>query len=150
MLGGIPRLVHARWIDPSSPIREQYQMSGNVPIAPLYWSNLADPETYLDEMTGSMSSAGLTMQYCGQTVGQILQGSKHNNLTTARVSPDGFNPRLFTESSRPDDRSGSDHRKHLRPGKRYLQADDHTRSSNSHVEFVRALIRASARTVTQS
>lgn len=118
LLGGIPLLGHARWIDPSSPIRQQYRMSGNVPIDPQYWSDLAvylaasgvmtyeqdwlagyaqpninvtDPEAYLDNMAGAMATAGLTMQYCGQSVGQVLQGSKYSNLTTARVSPDGFN-----------------------------------------------------------
>jgi len=118
LIGGIPLLVHSRWIDPSSPIRQQYQMSGNVPIDPQYWSDLAaylaangvmtyeqdwlagyaqsninvsDPETYLDEMANSMAAAGITVQYCGHAVGQIMQGSRYNNLTTARVSPDGFN-----------------------------------------------------------
>jgi hypothetical protein len=38
-----------------------------------------------------MASKGITLQYCGQAVAHFLQGSKYNNLTTARVSPDGFN-----------------------------------------------------------
>lgn len=54
--------------------------------------NLTDPEKYLDLMANSMAAAGLTVQYCGQMVGQVLQGSKYGNLTTARVSGDGFNP----------------------------------------------------------
>jgi hypothetical protein len=115
----VPLLVHARWIDPTSPLRQQYQMSGNVSIDPQYWTdlasylsangvmtyeqdwlamwaqpnmNLTDPEAYLDNMAQAMAAAGITMQYCGQTVGQLMQGSKYGNLTTSRVSPDGFNP----------------------------------------------------------
>lgn len=118
LLGGIPLLVHARWFEPDSPIRSQYQMSGNVPIDPQYWTdlaaylkssgvmtyeqdwlagyarpnfNLTDPEAYLDNMAQAMSAGGITIQYCGHYVGQLLQGSKYGNLTTARVSPDGFN-----------------------------------------------------------
>ncbi len=115
---GVPLLVHSRWIDPTSPVRQQYQMSGDVSIDPQYWTdlatylasngvmtyeqdwlamfaqpniNLTDPEAYLDNMAHAMAAAGVTMQYCGQTVGQLLQGSKYGNLTTARVSADGFN-----------------------------------------------------------
>jgi hypothetical protein len=117
-LDGIPLIVHARWTDPTSPDRQQYTMSGNVPIDPQYWTtlaaylksggvmtyeqdwlasyantnmNLTDPETYLDLMAHSMANAGITLQYCGQTVGDFLQGSKYSNLTTVRVSQDGFN-----------------------------------------------------------
>lgn len=118
MLGGIPLIVHARWIDPHSPVRQQYAMSGNVSVDPKYWGdlatylkangvmtyeqdwlaslaqpemNLTDPEAYLDNMANAMENAGITMQYCGQSVAQFLQGSKYGNLTTARVSQDGFN-----------------------------------------------------------
>jgi hypothetical protein len=52
--------------------------------------NVTDPEAYLDNMAGAMANAGITMQYCGQSVSDFLQGSKYGNLTTARVSPDGF------------------------------------------------------------
>jgi hypothetical protein len=117
-LGGIPLLVHSRWIDPTSPVRQQYTMSGNVTTDPQYWANtatylqangvmtyeqdwlaslaepnmnLTDPEAFLDNMAQAMAAAGITMQYCGQTVGQLMQGSKYNNLTTTRVSQDGFN-----------------------------------------------------------
>jgi hypothetical protein len=117
-LDGIPLLVHSRWIDPTSPLRNQYVMSGNVITDPLYWKtlatylqsngvmtyeqdwlaslaapnlNLTDPEAYLDNMAQAMAAAGITLQYCGQTVGQLMQAAKYNNLTTTRVSPDGFN-----------------------------------------------------------
>jgi hypothetical protein len=117
-LSGIPLMVHARWIDPASPLRQQYKMSGNVSIDPKYWDdlaaylkssgvmtyeqdwlaswaktdmNLTDPEAYLDNMARAMAAAGITVQYCGQAVGDFLQGSKYSNLTTIRVSEDGFN-----------------------------------------------------------
>ncbi len=117
MLDGIPLMTHARWIDPTSPIRQQYTMSGNVPIDPRYWDdlaaylksngvmtyeqdwmaswartdmNLTDPEAHLDNMARALAKAGITMQYCGQSVSDFLQGSKYGNLTTARVSQDGF------------------------------------------------------------
>jgi hypothetical protein len=117
-LGGTPLLVHSRWIDPTSPLRQQYIMSGNVSTDPQYWKdlasylhsngvmtyeqdwlasfaqpnlNLTDPEAYLDNMAQAMAAAGITMQYCGQSVGQLMQASKYNNLTTSRVSQDGFN-----------------------------------------------------------
>ena len=122
LLHGIPLLVHARWFEPDSPIRTQYQMSGNVPIDPKYWAdlatylasngvmtyeqdwlasyaqpnfNLTDPEAYLDEMAQAMDAARITMQFCGHYVGQLMQGSKYGNLTTARVSPDGFNTKRW-------------------------------------------------------
>jgi len=53
--------------------------------------NVSDPEVYLDEMARAMAREGITLQYCGQDVGQVLQGAKYSNLTTARVSQDGFN-----------------------------------------------------------
>src|SRR5262249_39828934 len=119
-LDGIPLIVHARWTDPSSPVRQQYKMSGNVPIDPRYWSdlaaylksngvmtyeqdwiaswastdfNLTDPEAYLDNMASAMAAAGITLQYCGHAVTDLMQGSKYSNLATARVSPDGFQPK---------------------------------------------------------
>jgi hypothetical protein len=63
--------------------------------------NLTDPEAYLDSMAQAMANVGITLQYCGQSVPDLLQGSKYNNLTTARVSQDGFNrsrwdPFLYT------------------------------------------------------
>ena len=118
LLGRAPFIVHARWTDPASPVRQQYQMSGNVPIDPQYWTdlagylrsngvmtyeqdwlaswaktdmNLTDPEAYLDNMAHAMANAGITMQYCGQSVRDFLQGSKYDTLTTIRVSQDGFN-----------------------------------------------------------
>jgi hypothetical protein len=118
-LGGTPLLVHSRWIDPSSPLRQQYIMSGNVSTDPRYWTdlatylhangvmtyeqdwlaslaqpnlNLTDPEAFLDNMAQAMAASGITMQYCGQSVGQLMQGAKYSNLTTSRVSQDGFNP----------------------------------------------------------
>lgn len=46
---------------------------------------------FMDNMSGAMSSAGLTMQYCMPMPLHYLQGAKYDNLTTVRVSDDGFN-----------------------------------------------------------
>ena len=120
---GIPLITHARWIDPSSPIRQQYQMSANVSIDPKYWNraaeylagsgvaayeqdwmgdqahtdfNLTDPYAFLDNMAAAMGQHGLNMQYCMATPGQFLQSTKYNNLTTVRTSEDRFDRPRWT------------------------------------------------------
>src|SRR5262249_26435351 len=114
---GIPLITHARWIDASSPARQQYRMSGNVSIDPKYWTkvadylaasgvgayeqdwlgdqahtdfNLTDPYAFFDNMAAAMAERGLTMQYCMATPGQFLQSTKYANLTNVRVSGDRF------------------------------------------------------------
>jgi hypothetical protein len=119
---GIPLLTHARWIDPGSPYRHEYQMSNNVSIDPRYWSmimsylhdsgasvyeqdwlathaqtnfNLSDPDAFLDEMARSAAGRGLTIQYCQPLARHYLQTSKYNNVTTIRTSPDRFSERWW-------------------------------------------------------
>jgi hypothetical protein len=115
---GLPLLTHSRWIDGSSPYRDQYKMSGDVIIDPLYWLDrmayLADNgvfayeqdwlngnaaaawnsidhnDGYFDNMAGACSVYGLTMQYCMPLPCHYLQGTKYSNLTTMRVSLDRF------------------------------------------------------------
>jgi hypothetical protein len=115
---GIPLLTHARWIDPSSPYRTQYQTSGNTVIDPAFWTmvanylqpagvvtyeqdwlsvngipittNLTDQDAYLDNMASAMQTAGIDMQYCEPLAKHILQSTKYQNLTNSRVSDDGF------------------------------------------------------------
>jgi hypothetical protein len=120
---GLPLVTHARWIDPSSPYRQQYRISGNVAIDPQYWGdiagylagagvigyeqdwlsdkahanfNLTDPDAFLDGMAAGMAQQGLTMQYCMATPRHFLKGSKYGNLTTIRVSQDRFTPDRWT------------------------------------------------------
>ncbi|HWC98062.1 MAG TPA: hypothetical protein VG456_14985 [Candidatus Sulfopaludibacter sp.] len=120
---GIPLVTHARWIDASSPYRQQYAVSGNVSTDPAYWSmvasylknagvstyeqdwlsgpavpsfNLADPEAFLGGMAYAMSEAGLTMQYCMPTTRHVMQSSKYGNLTSIRGANDRFNPDKWT------------------------------------------------------
>jgi hypothetical protein len=116
---GLPLVTHARWIDPSSPYRTQFQMSGNVSIDPAFWTmvanylkpagvityeqdwlsvngipvttNLTDQDAYLDNMAHAMQAAGLDIQYCEPLAKHILQTTKYPNLTNSRVSDDGFN-----------------------------------------------------------
>ena len=114
---GIPLLTHARWIDPSSPYWQQYQMSGTVSIDPLYWSyaatylsssgaagfeqdwladkattayNLTDGDAFLDNMAGAMGQQNIAIQYCSATARHFLQSARYNNLTTIRASMDRF------------------------------------------------------------
>jgi hypothetical protein len=115
---GLPLLTHARWIDPSSPYRTQYQMSGNVSIDPAFWAmvanylkpagvmtfeqdwlsvngipvttNLTDQDAYLDNMAHAMQTAGIDIEYCEPLAKHIMQTTKYPNLTNSRVSDDGF------------------------------------------------------------
>ncbi len=120
---GIPLLTHARWIDPSSPYRQQYTISGNVSTDPSYWSmvagylknagvttyeqdwlssqaqtavNLTDEDLFLGGMASAMAQANLTMQYCMPTTRHVMQSSKYSNLTTIRGANDRFNPDKWT------------------------------------------------------
>jgi len=120
---GIPLITHARWIDPSSPYRQQYAISGNVSTDPAYWSmvagylqsagvttyeqdwlsaqaqtaiDLADPEAFLGGMASALAQSGLTMQYCMPTTRHVMQSSKYSNLTTIRGANDRFNPDKWT------------------------------------------------------
>ncbi len=112
---GVALVTHSRWIDPTSPYRVQYQMSGNVVTDPLFWSqvadylansgvstyeqdwlgdkartdfNLTDGDAFLDNMASAMARRNLTIQYCMPTARHFLQSSKYSNLTTARASDD--------------------------------------------------------------
>lgn len=116
---GIPLVTHARWIDPASPYWQQFQMSGQVSIDPLYWVqvanylaasgavvfeqdwlfskaatayNLKDGDAFLDNMAHSLAPLHIGMQYCSGTARHFLQSSRYDNLTTIRTSEDRFNP----------------------------------------------------------
>lgn len=114
---GVPLVTHARWIDPSSPDRTAYQMSGNVVIDPRYWNataaylsnsgvatyeqdwlaggahadfNLTDPNAFLDNMAAALAQRNISVQYCMASPRHLLQIAKYGNVTTARVSYDRF------------------------------------------------------------
>lgn len=115
---GFPFLVHARWIDTSSPYRQMYKMSGNEPIDPAFWTmiasylksasvityeqdwlsdgaepatnNLTDQDAFLDNMASAMGAAGIDIQYCMPWARHFLQSTKYNNVTTIRPSDDRF------------------------------------------------------------
>jgi hypothetical protein len=116
---GIPIVTHARWIDPASPYWQQFQMSGQVSIDPLYWAqvanylstsgavayeqdwlfskaatayNLTDGDAFLDNMANSLAPLQIGVQYCSGTARHFLQSAKYNNLTSIRASEDRFNP----------------------------------------------------------
>ena len=121
---GVPLVTHARWIDPSSPYRTLYKMSGNVVTDPAYWEtvaaylansgvatfeqdwlddkahtdfNLTDGAAFLDNMAASMARRNLTMQYCMAAARHFLQRSKYSNLTTIRTSGDHLQRDRWTD-----------------------------------------------------
>jgi len=120
---GVPLVTHARWIDASSPYRQQYAMSGNVVIDPQYWAaiatylkssgvilyeqdwlnaqaqtafNLTDPDAFLGGMSSAMAQQGIDMQYCMPTARHFLATTQYSNLTNMRVSDDRFTQTRWT------------------------------------------------------
>lgn len=114
---GLPLATHSRWIDPSSPYHQQFQMSGNVVIDPAYWNmiaaqlhadgviayeqdwldgpaqtalNLTDPDAFLDHMSSSMKAEGLSIQYCLPRARDFMQSAHYPNVTSIRTSGDRF------------------------------------------------------------
>jgi hypothetical protein len=114
---GIPLITHSRWIDPSSPYWQQYQMSGTVSIDPLYWAavadyvatsgaaafeqdwladkattayNLTDGDAFLGNMARALGQHNVSVQYCSATARHFLQSANYDNVTTIRASMDRF------------------------------------------------------------
>jgi hypothetical protein len=114
---GVPLITHARWIDASSPLRSQYQMSGNVSIDPNYWQayanymvsngiqffeqdwlsnqaatalNLTDPDAFMDNMATALHAAGREIIYCMPLSTHLLESSKYSNVVAVRVSDDAL------------------------------------------------------------
>ena len=114
---GAPLVVHARYWHELSPDRTEYAFSGNVPIDPRYWRDLAaylsssgvavfeqdwlsgpavtdrnlrDPEAFFDNMAQAMAERGIHMQYSMPRPHHFLQGAKYSNLTSIRASADGL------------------------------------------------------------
>ena len=114
---GVPLITHARWIDASSPLRSEYQISGNVAIDPKYWQayasymtangveffeqdwlatqaatafNLTDPDAFMDSMAAALGAAGRTIVYCMPLSTHIMESSKYSNVVAVRVSDDAF------------------------------------------------------------
>ena len=121
---GLPLVTHARWIDPASPYRLQYRMSGNVITDPQFWDsamrylkdcavvtyeqdwlslyaqpqyNLNDPDAFLGNMARAATTNGLTMQYCMPLPRDYLQSTLYQNLITTRVSDDRFDRNRWDE-----------------------------------------------------
>jgi hypothetical protein len=120
---GLPLVTHARWIDSSSPYRQQYAISGNVSTDTKYWSmvagylkssgvavyeqdwldaqaqtafNLDDPDAFLGGMAAAMAQQGLDIEYCMPTARHFLASSRYSNLTSMRVSKDRFGQSQWT------------------------------------------------------
>ena len=65
------------------------QRTGGTQGAPIIW-NLTDPDAYLGNMAAAMQSHGINIQYSMPRAGHYMQSTKYNNVTTVRVSKDGF------------------------------------------------------------
>jgi hypothetical protein len=114
---GLPLITHTRWIDPSSPLRTKYTISGFVATDPQYWKdfaaylsssgvevleqdwlcgpavtnfNLTDPYAFLDNMASAMQAAGLSIVYCMPLWTHIMQSTKYDNVIAVRSSNDNF------------------------------------------------------------
>jgi hypothetical protein len=113
---GLPLVAHSRWIDTSSPYRSEYTMSADVCVDLRFWTNimgyikdggvvtyeqdwlqqysalmnLTDPPAYMNHMQSAAAANGINLQYCTPTARHYLQGSLYNNVTSIRVSYDGF------------------------------------------------------------
>ena len=114
---GVPLITHTRWIDPSSPLRDKYTISGFVATDPQYWTdyatyladsgvqvleqdwlcgpavtnfNLTDPYLFLDNRASAMQAAGLSIVYCMPLWAHIMQSTKYDNVVAVRSSNDNF------------------------------------------------------------
>ena len=54
-------------------------------------------DTFLDDMSRACAARDITMQYCMPYPCYFLQGSRYPNLTTSRVSDDGFRPARYND-----------------------------------------------------
>lgn len=114
---GLPLVVHARWIDPASPLRQRYTVSNNVVTDPAFWQatmaylqssgvvtfeqdwlggpataqqNLSDPYAFFGNMADQAAAHDITIQYCTAPPNDFLQSASYPALTTIRVSHDRF------------------------------------------------------------
>jgi hypothetical protein len=120
---GAALVTHSRWIDASSPYRQQYAISGNVSTDPAYWDSVARylahagvttyeqdwlsgnaqtnfdltaPGAFLDNMAAAMAREHITLMYSMPTPRHFLQGARYGNLTSIRVSQDRFERARWT------------------------------------------------------
>jgi hypothetical protein len=118
----IPFVVHARWIDKTSPYRTRYRMSRNVVTDPLYYRQLAavfrqenvavyeqdwlgseanpdstldDPDLFFGSMASELKDFGI--QYCMALPRHILKSAEYENVTTIRGSQDRLRPDRWPE-----------------------------------------------------
>jgi hypothetical protein len=114
---GLPLVTHARWIDPTSPYRNEFSFSGNVMTDPNYWADLMNylrtsgvvtyeqdwlgaqaqpvydlsaPQQFMGNMATAAAQRGMTLQYCMPLPRHVLQTVEYGNVTTMRVSDDRF------------------------------------------------------------
>lgn len=116
----LPLMVHTRWLGTDSPLRDLYEAEGPVLLGFEGWrdtmADLAEAgvlvfeqdwldqtllyppmrnrlglgETFLGNMARAAGVNGIQIQYCMPEPLHLLEGSRHSNVTTARVSADRF------------------------------------------------------------
>jgi hypothetical protein len=121
---GLPLVTHGRWIDPDSPLRAEYESSGNVITDQAYWDDvmaylhdggvvtyeqdwlgehaqpmydLAAPGQFLGNMAAAAARYQMTLQYCMPLPRHVLQTLLYPNVTTMRVSYDRFDSTHWDE-----------------------------------------------------
>ncbi|HEV7663232.1 MAG TPA: hypothetical protein VGQ62_06825, partial [Chloroflexota bacterium] len=114
---GLPLVTHARWIDPTSPLRGEFSFSGNVMTDQRYWSDLmaylqaggvvtyeqdwlgaqaqpvydlTAPRQFMGNMANAAAQRTMTLQYCMALPRHVLQSVEYDTVTTLRVSDDRF------------------------------------------------------------
>ena len=121
---GLPIVTHARWISSASPYRKEFKLSNNVITDPAFWKataaylhdsgvvtyeqdwldhnalpelNLEDPEAFLGNMSSSMQSFGMDIQYCMPLPAHYMASTLYPNLDTIRTSSDQLTPDKWDE-----------------------------------------------------
>jgi hypothetical protein len=121
---GLPIVTHARWISSASPYRKEFKLSNNVITDPAFWKataaylhdsgvvtyeqdwldhnalpelNLEDPEAFLGNMSSSMQSSGMDIQYCMPLPAHYMASTLYPNLDTIRTSSDQLTPDKWDE-----------------------------------------------------
>jgi hypothetical protein len=63
--------------------------------SPDFSATVDTADAFLDDMSQACAARGITMQYCMTYPCYFLQGSRYPNLTTIRISDDGFCPARY-------------------------------------------------------
>ena len=101
-ISGLAAIDPAFWNEIASYLKEsgvfcyeQDWMHNTIAYSPGLTSTVDEGDAFFESMAGAFKAQGLSMQYCMAPPAGFLEGSKFDNLTTIRVSGDGFNPKFY-------------------------------------------------------